>query len=189
MKKILILIACVLVICTGLFFARESKKRVPLEEIPCAFCNANVLERQVFYEDHLVYALYTHRPIHPGHCLIIPKRHACYFHELKQEEVAQMALVTQRVHHVVKGLNHNSSYILLQKNGLEAGQTVPHVHIHYIPRQPGSYSAWEFFAKMLWANLKTTLSQEEIHNQVRLLKEGMQAQNSGSFQVQSEAQG
>ncbi len=124
----------------------------------CAFCNQDVVDRQKFYEDDLIMALYTHKPILPGHCLIIPKRHAERFELLTDEEIMQTGSVIKKVNRVALNLFHTPSYLILQKNGIEAGQTVPHVHFHYIPRQKGDDSVLKFFAKMYIANAQPPLS-------------------------------
>lgn len=56
----------------------------------CPFCDRAVIERQAFYEDDLVLALYDHKPIFPGHSLIIPKRHVERFEQLTEEEITQI---------------------------------------------------------------------------------------------------
>ncbi len=56
----------------------------------CAFCDDEVLNYQKFYEDDLVLALYTHKPIMPGHCLIIPQRHVKRFEDLSDEEMTRV---------------------------------------------------------------------------------------------------
>ena len=71
MKKKILLIA---------FFALSIAVFLVLKKSPdttegCAFCKERVIEKQKFYEDDLVLALYSHKPIVSGHTLIIPKRH------------------------------------------------------------------------------------------------------------------
>lgn len=139
----------------------------------CAFCLEAVLENQKFYEDDLVYALYTHRPIFEGHCLIIPKSHKERFEDLSEEEILQMARVINKVNSAVQKVFHTSSYLLLQKNGQEVGQTVPHVHIHYIPRSEGEGSVVKFFAAMILSNLGSPISKEQMKEKVTLLHEAM----------------
>ncbi len=129
------------------FSSTNNLSQVQTQE-ECPFCNEEVLQAQVFYEDELVYALCTHKPIFPGHFLVIPKRHVERFEMLSEEEMAQMGRVIQKVHQAAAPIFKSSSYLLMQKNGPEVGQTVPHVHFHYIPREAGDSSAVKFFAKM-----------------------------------------
>ena len=142
---------------------------------PCAFCDQTVLNNQKFYEDDLVLALYTYKPILPGHCLIIPKRHVERFEMLTETEVAQMGRVIKKVDQaVMKGFG-TSSYLLLQKNGVEVGQSVPHVHFHYVPRKAGDGSAVQFILKMWIANVKQPISQDVIRAAVEKLREAIEA--------------
>ena len=136
----------------------------------CAFCNSDVLHAQTFYEDELILALITHRPIFPGHCLIIPKRHVENFDALSENEILQMSLGIKRVHERVKKVFETSSYLLVQKNGKEVGQSVPHVHFHYIPRKLEEDSLVYFAIKSVLAQIKGPLSPEEMEKIVENLK-------------------
>jgi diadenosine tetraphosphate (Ap4A) HIT family hydrolase len=144
-----------------------------LEDSYCAFCDSNVLQRQKFYEDDLVIALYTHKPIFPGHCLIIPKRHVQRFEEVTDAEASQMMKVIKQVHQVVQATFHTTSYLLLQKNGQEVGQTVPHVHFHYIPRKTGDTSTIAFMFKMYMSSLRRPMDIQETEKIVSELRQAM----------------
>ena len=141
----------------------------------CAFCDPAVLNNQKFYEDDLVLALYTHKPTMPGHCLIVSKRHVERFEMLTDAEITQISRVIKKVNQAVMKVFETSSYLLLQKNGLEVGQSVPHVHFHYIPRKKGHDSTFKFLAKMYITNLQKPLSAAEMQNIVENMKEAMQS--------------
>jgi diadenosine tetraphosphate (Ap4A) HIT family hydrolase len=64
---------------------------------------------------------------------VIPNRHVARFEDLSQEEMADMQKTIRKVDHAVRTLYGYSDYLLMQKNGPLAGQTVPHVHFHYLP--------------------------------------------------------
>lgn len=180
-KKVLcVLIAtgCLLGV-TSLYVSKESRAFSP--EGYCAFCDREVVNRQKFYEDDLVFALLTHKPILPGHCLIIPKRHVERFEKLTDEEITHMGRVIKKVHQVASKVFHTSSYLLLQKNGVEVGQSVPHVHFHYIPRQKGDDSTLKFLAKMYSTSFQKPLSAEEIQRIAKEMTKAMLAlENSSS---------
>lgn len=139
----------------------------------CAFCDAEVLERQKFYEDELVIALYTHKPVFPGHCLVIPKRHIERFEMVTDEEMVQMTRVIKRVNIAASKVFNTVSYLLLQKNGPEVGQSVPHVHFHYISREKGDDSALKFLARMYIINLQKPLPAIEMEEIVAEMREAM----------------
>jgi len=136
----------------------------------CAFCDSVVLDNQKFYEDDKVLALYTHKPVFPGHCLIISKSHAERFDQLSDLEIAQIGMVAKKVNKAVQEVFGTSSYLLLQKNGVEVGQSVPDVHFHYIPRCLGDGSALKFVLMMFLANAKSPISKHEIHENIEKLR-------------------
>ncbi|MDP1880007.1 MAG: HIT family protein [Parachlamydiaceae bacterium] len=135
------------------FYLSKHLTEISSEEY-CAFCDVEVLNRQKFYEDDLVFALYTHKPILPGHCLIIPKRHVERFEMLTDEEITQVGRVIKKVNQAALNVFNTSDYLILQKNDIEVSQSVPHVHFHYIPRQKGDDSTLKFLAKMYITNLQ-----------------------------------
>lgn len=156
------------------FLMGQNVIATPSQNEYCAFCDSQVLERQKFYEDDLVMALYTHKPIFPGHCLIIPKRHIQCFEDLSVAETNQMMHVIKKVNQAVRCTFHTSSYLLLQKNGPEVGQTVPHVHFHYIPRKTGDTSTLKFMFKMYITNLKRPLDLQNMEIIVSELKQSIE---------------
>jgi histidine triad (HIT) family protein len=136
----------------------------------CAFCDEKILENQKFFENDTVIALYTHKPVLPGHCLIIPKRHVERFEELSDQEMVAITHLIKRVNRSVSELFGTSAYLLLQKNGEEVGQTVPHVHFHYIPRKKGDDSAISFLFNFYISLFKSPISAEEMNDVVGKLK-------------------
>ena len=101
---------------------------------PCPFCSQEILSTHAFYRENGAIALLTHKPAVPGHVLIIPERHVTRFEELKKGEIEAIGEVIKKVDLAVRKLYQTTGYDLLQKNGSEAGQSVPHVHFHYLPR-------------------------------------------------------
>lgn len=76
-------------------------------------------------------------PISPGHTLIIPKRHVGSFFDLGTEERTDiLALLDRAKANVDKDFN-SQGYNIGINDGTAAGQTVPHLHIHLIPRYDG----------------------------------------------------
>lgn len=136
----------------------------------CPFCDPKVVNAQKFYEDDLVIALYTHKPIVPGHCLIIPKRHVVRFENLNDPEFVAIGNTIKKVNKAVSKVFRTSAYLLLQKNGIEVGQTVPHVHVHYIPRKAGDSSTIKFLFAFYFSNFKKPIPEHEMKEIVEKLK-------------------
>lgn len=102
----------------------------------CPFC----LERntrEILFENDLAYAAYDIFPVSQGHCLVITKRHVSNFFEItSSENVALFSLVNEMKQMLVKNFNPDGFNIGVNINEV-AGQTVPHVHVHVIPRYSG----------------------------------------------------
>lgn len=140
----------------------------------CPFCDHSVLNSQQFYEEDLVVALYTHKPVLPGHSLIIPKRHVERFEELTGNEILQIGQVVQKVNQAAEKVFGTSSYLLLQKNGKEVGQSVPHIHFHYIPRKKDDDSIIKFMINMYIGDFKKPLHSDEMEEIVEKMKAAME---------------
>lgn len=170
MKKILFLVLVIL-ITLSIWLIPSKPRTLPTY---CVFCNPAILKSQSFYEDDLVLGLCTHKPMVPGHSLIIPKRHVERFEELREEEIARMGLLIQKVNAASQKVWDSAAYLLLQKNGVEVGQTVPHVHFHYIPRKQGDDSTLSFLFKMFYAAFNKPISPQELSEDVERFKKAFE---------------
>ncbi|GAQ85648.1 Fragile Histidine Triad (FHIT) protein [Klebsormidium nitens] len=94
---------------------------------------------QVFFESKLSCALVNLKPIVPGHVLIIPKQVVRRFADLTSEQVADLWLTAQKVGNQLEKFFKASSLTYAIQDGPQAGQTVPHVHIHVLPRKEGDF--------------------------------------------------
>ena len=101
--------------------------------VACPFCNPNIIEKQLVFENQLLMVLHDNAPIIKGHLLIIPKRHVSKAHDLSSEEWAQFAQALPQVVKVFREALNTDQYLLIEKNGPYAGQTVSHAHFHAIP--------------------------------------------------------
>lgn len=73
-------------------------------------------------------------PVSPGHTLIIPKRHIGSFFELTTEERNALMALLDQARTELKSSYQPQGYNIGINDGAAAGQTVPHLHIHLIPR-------------------------------------------------------
>ncbi len=103
----------------------------------CAFCqNQDVKDRSV-YDDGLVFAFPSVQPIVPGHLLIAPKRHAETFDELDLMELQSLISARARLMPALKTVVGAEGFHFAWNQGAVAGQTVPHFHLHLVPRKAG----------------------------------------------------
>jgi diadenosine tetraphosphate (Ap4A) HIT family hydrolase len=101
----------------------------------CVFCNID--KENVLYQDESWVAVYDNYPVSKGHVLLIPKRHVKTYFELNYVELASIGLNINIVKHILDKKYEPSGYNIGINCGESAGQTVPHCHIHIIPRYDG----------------------------------------------------
>lgn len=142
----------------------------------CSFCDPEIIERQAFYEGNLIYALCDYRPIMPGHSLVIPKRHVERFEDLTTEEMTEMLQFIPKMHKAVSQVEGTDDYALLQKNGKSIGQSVPHVHIHYIPKKSSDSGELTTLFRFFWVpRFSSALSEETLRGNVQAVKMALPA--------------
>jgi bis(5'-adenosyl)-triphosphatase len=90
---------------------------------------------QVFHVTRLSFAFVNLKPLLPGHVLVSPRRIVPRFNDLSAAEVQDLFLTVQRVSRMVERVFDASSLNIAIQDGVDAGQSVPHVHAHIIPRK------------------------------------------------------
>jgi histidine triad (HIT) family protein len=106
------------------------------QQANCLFCKIISGEIPAFrvYEDDAVIAFLDIKPVNPGHTLIVPKAHSEGFHDASEETLKQVAIVTQKVAKALVATLGVPAFNIMQNNGAVAGQVIPHLHLHVIPR-------------------------------------------------------
>jgi histidine triad (HIT) family protein len=89
------------------------------------------------YEDALTLAFMDIMPSVEGHTLVITKEAAEGILDLSPEGAAALMATTQKVAKAVKAALNPAGVMLLQLNGAAAGQSIPHIHFHILPRSEG----------------------------------------------------
>src|SRR5215469_10792736 len=101
--------------------------RILRGELPCA----------KVYEDAHTLALMDIMPSTEGHTLVIPREPAETIFDLSPEAASHVMATVQRVARAVKKALSSPGVMLVQLNGSAAGQSIPHVHFHVLPRTHG----------------------------------------------------
>ncbi|KAG7695632.1 hypothetical protein KL932_002127 [Ogataea haglerorum] len=89
---------------------------------------------QVFYKSKFTFALVNLKPIVPGHVLVVPLRVVPRLKDLSPEESVDYIMTVQLIHSFIEKVYKADSLNLAMQDGVAAGQSVPHVHTHIIPR-------------------------------------------------------
>ena len=87
------------------------------------------------YEDALVKAFLDHHPLMPGHVLVVPKVHYETLGDLPVELVGPLFEVVQKLAKAVEiGMQADGTFVAIN---IRISQSVPHVHVHVVPRRKG----------------------------------------------------
>jgi histidine triad (HIT) family protein len=126
--------------------AGEAGFRVPPRS-PCPYCE-NLAGRYaphgppaVIVEDDLTCSFLAPAPLGglPGHTLVVTRRHAETIFDLRPDEMAALGRSVQATARAIRIALDPPGLLVQQNNGVAAFQTVPHVHVHVIPKSPGPF--------------------------------------------------
>lgn len=101
----------------------------------CVFCS--LPQERVIDSNDLAMVIRDGFPVSPGHTLIIPKRHVGSFFDITEEERTAMFALLERAKTALQAELAPPAYNIGINDGAAAGQTVPHLHMHLIPRFEG----------------------------------------------------
>ena len=101
----------------------------------CVFCRIidGDLTGVVVYEDELAVAILDHRPLFPGHCLIMPRSHYETLSDLPKPVIGAFFSNVQLISRAVeKALIAEGNFVAMNNR---VSQSVPHLHVHVVPRR------------------------------------------------------
>jgi len=112
----------------------------------CVFCK--IRDGQIpsvkIYDDERTFAIMDISPLNEGHLLVIPKAHAATIYEIANDDLGQAAVVTKRIALAMQQSLRPDGLNILQANGAAAFQSVPHLHLHLIPRWNGDGKGFDW---------------------------------------------
>jgi histidine triad (HIT) family protein len=103
----------------------------------CLFCRivSGELPATVIYEDENSFAFLDHRPLFPGHTLLVPREHVETLGELPVTQVEPYFKAAQVLARAVEsGLEAEGTFVAMNNR---VSQSVPHLHVHVVPRRKG----------------------------------------------------
>lgn len=110
-----------------------------LREPDCIFCKIIAVEipASVIFENESVITLLDIGPLAEGHLLVVPRRHFSKLSDLPPAESSQLGAVLPAMARALLEVTQAEGFNVLVNEGRSAGQLVPHVHFHLIPRTSG----------------------------------------------------
>jgi histidine triad (HIT) family protein len=128
----------------------------------CLFCRiaAGTIPSAELWQDDRVLAFLDIHPLRPGHALVVPKRHAAKLEEASPEDAAALMAAARRLVPVLCAATGAPDATIAIHDGPAAGQEIPHLHLHLVPRSKGDGGG------PIHATFPGTVSQssEELHD-------------------------
>jgi histidine triad (HIT) family protein len=101
----------------------------------CLFCGiiSKETNSSIVFEDDISTAFLDHRPLFPGHCLLVPKSHVETLSDLPTVLVGPFFKNVQLLTRAVElALEAEGSFVAMNNR---VSQSVPHLHVHIVPRR------------------------------------------------------
>jgi len=101
----------------------------------CLFCGivSDEVNATIVFQDDISLAFLDHRPLFPGHCLLVPREHFETLSDLPQELIGPFFENVQLVTRAVElALEEEGSFVAMNNR---VSQSVPHLHVHIVPRR------------------------------------------------------
>jgi histidine triad (HIT) family protein len=101
----------------------------------CLFCRivAGELAAPIVLDEEHVLAFLDHRPLFPGHCLLVPKAHYETLADLPEDMIGTFFSAVRRLSRAVEGALAADGVFVAINN--RVSQSVPHLHVHVVPRR------------------------------------------------------
>lgn len=103
----------------------------------CVYCSLPEIKAREIIGDNFAWVFPTNIPITPGHILISPRRCVSKLSELTIEERNSIFTLADKIMIALKKLYATDGFNCVWNEGKLAGQSVPHFHLHIIPRKEG----------------------------------------------------
>lgn len=134
------------------------------ETLCCIFCQ--IIKRSlptfIVYEDQDTLAFLDHRPLFHGHCLLVPKEHYKTLHDLPNHILCPFFTKVQILSDAItEAMQAEGSFIAI--NNI-VSQSVPHVHVHIVPRNKGDGLKGFFWPRHKYENESEL---KEVQNKIK----------------------
>jgi histidine triad (HIT) family protein len=102
----------------------------------CTICRivTGALSAEIVLDDPHAVAFLDHRPLFPGHTLVVPRDHLETLPDLPDDELAPFFQAVQRVAAAIPDALDAAGTFVAANNIVS--QSVPHLHFHVVPRRP-----------------------------------------------------
>jgi len=113
---------------------------LPEDDFLFNFGPATIRGSSIFFQSRLTLAFVNKKPVVPGHVLVVSKRAAAKLEDLLPNEITDLFSTVQKVEIFLQRYYAVDSSTISIQNGALAGQTIPHIHVHILPRRPHDFA-------------------------------------------------
>ncbi|MBI2590176.1 HIT family protein [Candidatus Berkelbacteria bacterium] len=110
----------------------------------CPYCTSSDIQKRKIIENDLAFAFLGKMPIVLGHTLIVPKRHVAKYENLTGEEMRAIEDLRVKILGALVQTFDAAGFNFAWNDEKLAGQSVPHFHLHIIPRKEGDAGTYEY---------------------------------------------
>jgi histidine triad (HIT) family protein len=112
----------------------------------CVFCmiRDGKIPSAKIYDDERTLAFMDINPLTRGHCLVVTKAHAATLYDAEVEDLKAAVVTAKKVAAALRKALSPDGLNVLQANGAAAFQSVPHFHLHLIPRWTGDGKGFDW---------------------------------------------
>jgi len=138
-----------------------------MKDIFCKIIDGEI-PSTVVYEDDDVLAILDISQVTKGHTLVMPKAHYSSILDCPKETMHKVYDVAQRIGQAMQGVLGAKGVNILTNAGEVSGQSVPHFHVHVIPRYMGGEGGFQITLKgQDTSNMNLPLLASSIHNGIK----------------------
>lgn len=124
-----------------------------------AFGPVAVMPEQVFLMGRVSRAFVNIKPVLAGHCLVASARPVARVADLTMDELSDLWATAQLAGRLLERAHGATALQFAVQDGAAAGQTVPHVHVHVVPRKPGDLVVSDDIYGLLDASSRTAIAE------------------------------
>lgn len=133
----------------------------------CVYCTLPDIKAREIVGNDLAWVFPTNIPITPGHVLVVPRRCVARLEDLTQDEREAIEALRVRMVGALKKACGATAFNFAWNDGKLAGQSVPHFHLHVVPRTEGDTGILEYEPrKFLYRPGERATSPEEELNRI-----------------------
>ncbi len=114
----------------------------------CVFCDIAQFQHEIVLATSTARVIYNLKPVRPGHVMIVPIDHIETLADLPTDLAGHMLELIKDTYRLLEVAFKAEGFNVILQDGLVAGQSVPHLHVHVIPRRYKDMSNLRFYANV-----------------------------------------